>query len=502
MRHLPLILLLFVTVLSGCKNELLPSKEPGKEVGIYISCPGEPGTRADQGETAANEEEYKIHTLQIWIFIHDEQYAMYYLSLSSEDELPAPGQTRRYAIPVESDFARMNPLPKIDVFALANAASVGCNLDESASKTELNDALFRGDDWFGVGTPVGTVNPSLGLPMTGVRRNMTLSASEDGFVLSADQTVEIMRAVSKINYYFCRVKDDSDPDGEKVSIQNITLNGGQIPQQEYLFLEDKSFRIGSEYESRAIVTPGPTVIAPNESPEKLVYSGQTAASYEQLLEDAVSDGVLTHGGTMYLRESDKALMGSITFTTEGEQRTRLFSMATPGDFTRNHSWTLYGYFISGRKLELTINTIPWDYSHYHIDFTEALHVAKPFTLDRSTVLSVVEAPKNHFDVLLKKNAAAKATFSVTAPKNGTIRIQAIGDAGAFILDPQEAAIDADENGGEITLSIRSNPSFKIEEGREYSITLSFTVDTVDRKELDANSEILYDNVYRFIRNDD
>jgi hypothetical protein len=501
MRHLHLILLLFVAVLSGCKNELLPSTGSGKEMGIYISCPGVPGTRADQGTTPAAEVEYKVHSLQIWIFISGAQAPLYYLSLSGEDELPAPGQTRRYAIPVESDFARMDPLPKIDVFALANAASVGCNLGESASRDALNDALFSGDEWFGVGYPgpVRTVDPTLGLPMTGVRRNMTLSPSEDGFVLSADQTVEIVRAVSKIRYFFCRVKDDSDPNGENVSIQNITLNGEQIPLQEYLFLEDMPFRIGSDYESRTIVTNGPDVIAPNPSPEKLVFSGQTAASYEQLLDDAVYDGVLTNGGTMYLRESDKALIGSITFTTGGEQQTRVFSMASPGDFTRNHSWTLYGYFTSGRNLELTLNAIPWEYKPYHIDFTEALNVFKPFTLDRNTVYSFTEVSKDNYDVVLKQSSAAKATFAVTAPLYGKIRVRAIGDANAFVIDPQEAPINPNENGGEISLSIMSDPYFTPDEGREYSITLSFIVETADGRELDANSEIFNTDVYRFIR---
>jgi hypothetical protein len=467
-------------------------------MGIYVTCPGVLGTRANQGETPAAEEEYIIHSLQIWLFTSEEHEPLYQLSLLNENELPAPGQTRRYAIPVESEFARTNPLPTIDVFALANGASVGSTLNESSSWEDLNIAIFSGDDWFGVGSPVGSVDPALGLPMTGTRRGMTLSPTDDGLTLNASQTVEIVRAVSKVRYVFCRLEDPEDPTGEKVSIQNITLNGSQIPLQEYLFTDDKPYRIGSDYEVRSIETPGPTVIAPNGSPEKLVYAGQNATSYEQLLNDAVSDGILTDGGVMYLRESDKALTGSIRFTTDGEQRTRVFSMAAPGDFARNHSWTLYGYFISGRKLELSINAIPWDYSHYHIDFSEALSVTKPFTLDRATVAQVTEPTKDHFNVILKQSVAAKASLSIIAPVNGKLRINAVGDANAFIVEPQEALINPNANGGEITFSIRANPYFTAED-REYSITLSFVAESADGREFDANTEVFNTNVYRFIR---
>lgn len=497
MRRLPLILLLIAAVLSGCRHEPLPVPDvQAQEMGIYVTCPGVPGTRADQGSTPATVEEYTIHSLQVWIFTSDNHEPLYQLSLLNENELPAPGQTRRYAIPVESDFARQNPLPAIDVFALANGASVGCTLDENAEWDEVNSALFYGDNWFGVGTPVNAVDPTLGLPMSGVRRNMTLTLSEDGFVLNAAQTVEIVRAVSKIRYVFCRLRDDEDPNGEKVSIQNITLNGGQIPLQEYLFPLNQPYRIGSEYESRTVVTPGPTVIAPNASPEKLVYAGQNAIAYEQLLDDAVSDGMLTDGGVMYLRESDKALTGSISFTTDGEQHTRVFSMAAPGDFARNHSWTLYGYFISGRKLELSINAIPWDYSRYYIDYRAGTLIATPFIIDEASA-DVRETTKDHFDVRFKLSHPAIGRCTVTAPVNGTLMIHPVGDAGAFIVDPEVVEINPDVNGGEITVTVRPNPEFQTGEN-EYSITLSFSVETVDGQVTGADSE-LNRNVYRFIR---
>ena len=502
MRRALLILLLSVAVLPGCERELLYNyyNEGGEadkkvEMGIFISCPGEPETRGSQGNVPASQGEYKVHTLQVWVFTSEGQELLSYLSLSGNEDLPAPGSTRRYAIPVSSEFARTNPLPQIDVFALANAASVDCELDEDSDWDEVSDAMFIGDSYFGVLNPATAV-PDEGLPMSGARRAMSLSPSADGIVLNAQQSVDVVRLVSKVRYVFCRMKDDEDPDGEKVSIQNITLNGNQIPVAEYLFLTNDSFRIGTEYESRTVVTPGPSTVVANEFPEKLVYAGQSPVAYEKLLDDAIEEGILTDGGTFYFRESNKALSGVVNFTIDNVDHSRVFSMAAPGDFVRNHSWTLYGYFISGHKLELSINALPWDYSSYHIDFSQGALHAERLLIDEHTA-TFVNNPDGHKDVFFRPGIPVKGSLTITSPLNGKLLINPIGDTDAFIVDPQIADIKPDVNGGRIDITIRPNTEFQTGD-EEYSIILSFTVETVDGREIPADSEINLEN-YRFVR---
>ena len=500
MRRRFLIWLLVAAVLPGCTRGSMPGGEEGEpkkeELGIFISCPGAPLTRADAGQSPASSDEYAVHTLQVWLFTSDGHEPLYYFSLSNTEQLPEPGRTRRYAVPVDEDFTRRDPLPAIDVFALANGASVGCALDGNATWNEVNDAWFIGDEWFGVATPVQTVNPTLGLPMSGVQRGMSLTLSETGLALNAEKTVEMVRAVSKIRYVFCRMTDDDDPDGEKVSIQEITLNGGQIPLSEYLFTTTRSYRIGPDYESRTVVTPGPATIAPNAAPERLVYNGQEGAVYDKLLDDAIADGVLTDGGVLYLRESDKALTGTVKFTVDGVQQTRMFSMVAPGDFVRNHSWTLLGYFITGTKLELTVQTIPWDYNAYHVDFSQGSLSATKLMIDANTANIRYNAAEGYNDVFFIGNNPAKGSFNITSPVNGKVMINPIGDANAFIVDPAVKEIKPDENGGNIEVTVRPNTNF-MQEGQQYSITLSFYVETIDKREIDANTEINREN-YRFI----
>ena len=79
------------------------------------------------------------------------------------------------------------------------------------------------------------------------------------------------------------------------------------------------------------------------------YETQTAQEYEDLINDAVSKGHLKQLGLTYLRESDRQLKGKINYTyTDGNTDKTVdteFSMATPGDFLRNHSWIIYIFYM-------------------------------------------------------------------------------------------------------------------------------------------------------------
>lgn len=63
-------------------------------------------------------------------------------------------------------------------------------------------------------------------------------------------------------------------------------------------------------------------------------------------------------GTFYLRESDQKLSGTITYaitpsgTTTTTEKTASYSMSIAGDFSRNHTWIVYGYFITSGDLEV------------------------------------------------------------------------------------------------------------------------------------------------------
>jgi hypothetical protein len=60
-------------------------------------------------------------------------------------------------------------------------------------------------------------------------------------------------------------------------------------------------------------------------------------------------------GPIYLRESDKQLRGTITYTIgEGtpEPQTVDFAMQQAGDFSRNHTWIVYAYYAGSGNLQV------------------------------------------------------------------------------------------------------------------------------------------------------
>lgn len=470
----------------NCRREEAPA--PAREMGIYIEAPGDGLSRADVGDVPSTDEaENLLHDMKIWVFTSDGHEKIAALNIA-QSQLPAAGRTRRYVVPVTREFAAQRP--DVDVFVFANAEGIGSSLTTDSDWDTVNEAVF-GPSAFGISIPTRSVDPTYGLPMTGVGRGLQIHLEEP--VLRVE-TVRLVRAVSKVRFVFCRMQDDEQHDA--LSVDRITLNGGLIPQSEYLFTGSLPYAIApGGYDPTPLVTEGPAVLAQNETPEKLVYAGQDAQSYQNLLNDAIADGLLTDAGTIYLRESDKMLTGFVSYTVNGVSHTRNFTMANPGDFARNHTWTLFGYFLSGRNLQLAVNVLPWDYNLHHVDFSNQSVQATQFVVDDTTA-DVTEPEHDHFDVRLRAGVTAKGHLYITTPVSGKLMIRPIGDASSFIVSPDIADIDPTANSGRIDIDIRRNPDAEGDQTGKY-ITLSFTVESGER-EIDANSEILNGKVYRFI----
>lgn len=58
-------------------------------------------------------------------------------------------------------------------------------------------------------------------------------------------------------------------------------------------------------------------------------------------------------GPIYLRESDKQLAGTISYSIAGvAQEPVTFQMQQAGDFGRNHTWIVYAYYAGAGKLQV------------------------------------------------------------------------------------------------------------------------------------------------------
>ena len=365
-KRIVILLFALAAVVWSCR--MIDERMDCASLGLTIEFPEQPlAAKSDVEELPASVEENAIHSLTIWVFRSDNHLPIVSKTLTA-GEFPMGGGARKYNLPVSSAFAQERP--PVDVYVLANAASVESGLNEASDYEQVSGAAFGGDH-FGIDPDkvVRSVSTVVGLPMSGVATSRVIRGQEP--TLSVE-TVKMSRAVSKLRYVFCQTLTQGS-EGEKttVHIDNIDLDSDLIPTQEYIFSESGCSVVPGSYEG-VFRTPGPdgltgpddpNNIAENDIPEQLVYVNQSPQAYEALLADAITKGELTDCGTAYLRESDKPLTGTVYYTVtkpgyEPEQRTKTFSMLAP--FSRNHSWTLFGYFASDRSLVLSAGVLPWE----------------------------------------------------------------------------------------------------------------------------------------------
>ena len=396
---------------SDSADDVLTSPDGPSVLNIYVYAPGQAvPTRGNEGEVDADEAEDAINTLQIWVFTHDDvtpandgKLVTYFKTTafmaSSEDGA-------KFELPIPDDFVDASPRPNVDVYVLANVASLNCgqSFDENTERDDLEDAVLKydsgtGTDFFGLTSPVTEV-PFEGLPMSGVLRDQPVTGSRPILTLGTSSEnmakVKLARAVSRIRFVF---SCSSDFDGLKIT--DVTIDEGMIPTQEYLFLaqdytyEGNYYNIGSTYNDAAAslfsidetaICADPAYYAwdrlvnDEKAKDPDITDQALAVAYEALIDD----GVLTiHEGEtkprlteqrLYLRESDKRLSGTIKYKVKGkddadygDELSTTFSMVAPEApavwqpfFSRNHTWTVYAYLAWAKMDIVAVHINKWE----------------------------------------------------------------------------------------------------------------------------------------------
>lgn len=352
-----------VLLCTACSSDYDEEVVTTPKLKIHVYVPGHPViTRADIGPVnpiQKLEAEKYVWSLHIWVFRHDNGSLVGYLHPSA-NKLMEQGT---YLMDVTDEFA--NERPSVDVYVLANATADNCGLttalNESTTRTQLDNALIDADH-FGLTNHV-TVVPNDGLPMSGVLKEQTVGGEAP--VLTTG-TVQVVRAVSKVRFIFSQAKTDD----RTLTINSISFNDGMIPTTEYLFLNaaytDRSSRPGGGYVTGATpFTPDDGFTVPQSvNPGIYVYTGgQTGQQYEDLINNELTgtEPELAEVGPYYLRESDKLIKGNINYQIGTDPaKDKEFTMAAAGDFSRNHTWIVYGYFAGNDNLRIiAVSFTPW-----------------------------------------------------------------------------------------------------------------------------------------------
>ena len=520
MRKICLIgsLLLAAVLLWACQREDL-GDERKAHISVAIEFPQPLATKAD-AYLEAQEDENAIHSLCIWVFRETGENDGTLLENAplkvNASEFPLDGGVKEYDISVDWEFA-LNP-PRLSVYVLANAESIGLDLSspQNYSMQDLDNAVFGHDgaqDYFGI-TSLTRAVPATGLPMSAVGKHLEPSGSAPRLKV---ESLTLQRMVSRIRMVFCKTpaevqQGETPPD---IAINEVVFSGRTIPKLEKLFTEGETGVHYSDltitdnnYESEALTVPwgGAGELCTNALPERLVYVNQDPAEYEAALQRAIDDGTLTDLGYVYLRETDRKLRGRVRYSVDGESRFREFVMNEEGDFARNHTWTLFAYFLSGRNLQIRLVVMPWEKIVKNIRFDElSVNVTEPLKFEEGTVDQDPNAKKN---LTLIPSVVAHFWLRITTPVGGTLYVKPVGASKYFIVstnidpdNPQNTiSIDPTKNGGKVDIYIRPSEEDMHQDDVgtiESTITLSFSVEVGDRF-IDANSEAIDDN-YRIFR---
>ena len=390
-----MLMLLLLTACSGSSSDGGDEPVPTSSkpvLKIYIFPPDRPAiTRADDlGYVEATEEENKIHSLYVWVFERNESnlgnsLLVGYVSLGNLTlSATGNGEVTMEIIDTFADkIMTAEKRPRVDVYVAANVTSANCGIsfagltNKGVTKESDLEPLFIGSHYFGVTSPMLGV-PADGLPMSGVLKDQVIAGTSPVFRVGTEQrlsNVQLVRAVSKIRFVFCMSSSNTD----NVAVNNIVLNGSVLPKEEYLFLTDDYNKVTQKWrvkvsepsvaadydESSATlisIPSGTTTIKKNDDPYSYSYDGiMTGQAYETLINNGITQDKLSDLGTVYLRESDKSLAGVINYeiipygtTTPNAKTVASYSMKKAGEFSRNHTWIVYGYFVTNGELRVNV----------------------------------------------------------------------------------------------------------------------------------------------------
>ena len=382
--------LLMVGAMASCSENENTETAPGDNAYLSLSFSTGTGNSTRAGETsgkvlADNEtdanptQESDIHNIKVWVFksnTGDEA-----TPISYKAETLSEVKNGNYTLNLR--FLRKiggEEVKNIDLYILANSESInmpdqikGKDL-RSVTRKDLKEVSFTSP--FGINSD-GTaetkeVSKEKGLPIsraiTQISVDSHVADTEEG---AKDKGIRIplVRAVSKLHFYFAR-KSGTDANTSQVKVTRIEVEGNTIPTASYVFPDEAIYKengynqdVTSQKYNNAGTTYVPTTlklagvenkdIMEVEDPKSFIKkSNQTAQEYLDAFKQA---GIGTHN-LCYLRETNKAIKGTIWYSLDGgaTEKSATFNIPSEGNAIRNRELVVYGYFLNGQMGKLTV----------------------------------------------------------------------------------------------------------------------------------------------------
>ena len=382
--------LLMVGAMASCSENENTETALGDNAYLSLSFSTGTGNSTRAGETsgkvlADNEtdanptQESDIHNIKVWVFksnTGDEA-----TPISYKAETLSEVKNGNYTLNLR--FLRKiggEEVKNIDLYILANSESINM-LDQikgkdlrSVTRKDLKEVCFTSP--FGINSD-GTaetkeVSKEKGLPIsraiTQISVDSHVADTEEGAKAKGIR-IPLVRAVSKLHFYFAR-KSGNDANTSQVKVTRIEVEGKTIPTASYVFPDETEYK---ENDDNQVVTSNKydvnsngyvsTVLKLNgvetdnikevEDPKSFIKkSNQSAQEY---LDAFDNEGIISHD-LCYLRETNKAIKGTIYYSLDGgkTEKHETFNIPSEGNAIRNRELVVYGYFLNGQMGKLTV----------------------------------------------------------------------------------------------------------------------------------------------------
>lgn len=382
--------LLMVGAMASCSENENTETALGDNAYLSLSFSTGTGNSTRAGETsgkvlADNEtdanptQESDIHNIKVWVFksnTGDEA-----TPISYKAETLSEVKNGNYTLNLR--FLRKiggEEVKNIDLYILANSESINM-LDQmkgkdlrSVTRKDLKEVSFTSP--FGINSD-GTaetkeVSKEKGLPIsraiTQISVDSHVADTEEGAKAKGIR-IPLVRAVSKLHFYFAR-KSGNDANTSQVKVTRIEVEGKTIPTASYVFPDETEYK---ENDDNQVVTSNKYNVNSNgyvstalklagvenkdikevEDPESFIKKrNQSAQEYLDAFKQA---GIGSHD-LCYLRETNKAIRGTIYYSLDGgaTEKSETFNIPSDGNAIRNRELVVYGYFLNGQMGKLTV----------------------------------------------------------------------------------------------------------------------------------------------------
>ena len=382
--------LLMVGAMASCSENENTETALGDNAYLSLSFSTGTGNSTRAGETsgkvlADNEtdanptQESDIHNIKVWVFksnTGDEA-----TPISYKAETLSEVKNGNYTLNLR--FLRKiggEEVKNIDLYILANSESINM-LDQmkgkdlsSVTRKDLKEVSFTSP--FGINSD-GTaetkeVSKEKGLPIsraiTQISVDSHVADTEEGAKAKGIK-IPLVRAVSKLHFYFAR-KSGTDANTSQVKVTRIEVEGNTIPTASYVFPDETEYK---ENDDNQVVTSNKynvnsngyvsTVLKLNgvetdnikevEDPESFIKKRNQSA--QEYLDAFYKAGIGSHN-LCYLRETNKAIRGTIWYSLDGgaTEKSATFNIPSEGNAIRNRELVVYGYFLNGQMGKLTV----------------------------------------------------------------------------------------------------------------------------------------------------